>query len=231
MSKEPVANESFEQFKNSFSYGSRTDLNFKFLANLSLADASDFFKELLWNLGAAIDSGDYSIIFQHIYDAQLKAYSSPGKWKYDDRPYKLLNKKTSQAKMTLLTSSGHFAKSDDPQPFGCRGMTQDDAIKRIMDFIKAEPVLSAIPNDTPPDQLSVRHGGYDIRAARADANVAFPLEIMRQLEKENLIGRLAANAYSFVGACSQGSLNKKALPKWLEIFSEEKIEAVLLVPV
>ena len=34
--------ESFDEFKGSFSYGSRTDLNFKFLAGLSEEDAARF---------------------------------------------------------------------------------------------------------------------------------------------------------------------------------------------
>ncbi len=34
------SNESFAEFKNSFAYGARTDLNFKFLKNLSDADAA-----------------------------------------------------------------------------------------------------------------------------------------------------------------------------------------------
>ena len=46
--------ETFESFKNSFSYGSRTDLNFKFLKTLSDEEAADFFQELLWKLGDSI---------------------------------------------------------------------------------------------------------------------------------------------------------------------------------
>ena len=42
--------ESFEDFKKSFSYGSRTDLNFKFLAKLSDDQAAKFFQDLLWKL-------------------------------------------------------------------------------------------------------------------------------------------------------------------------------------
>lgn len=39
---DPQTGESFLQFKNSFSYGSRSDLSFKFLKNLSEADAARF---------------------------------------------------------------------------------------------------------------------------------------------------------------------------------------------
>ena len=38
-------NESFQGFKDSFAYGSRTDLNFKFLKALSSDEAAEFFAD------------------------------------------------------------------------------------------------------------------------------------------------------------------------------------------
>jgi hypothetical protein len=46
MDADPIP-ESFKGFKNSFSYGSRTDMNFNFLKNLSEEDAAQFFQDLL----------------------------------------------------------------------------------------------------------------------------------------------------------------------------------------
>ena len=54
-------------------------------------------------------------------------------------------------------------------------MTQEEASDRIGEFLKAEPSLSAIPFETPEENLRVRHGGYDIRSAQADPNVVFPI--------------------------------------------------------
>lgn len=48
------------EFAASLAYGSRTDLNFKFLAKFSGEEVAQFFQELLWKLGYAADSGDYS---------------------------------------------------------------------------------------------------------------------------------------------------------------------------
>ena len=50
--------ESFEEFKNSFSYGSRSDLSFKFLASLSDDVAAEFLQQLLLQVGEAYDTGD-----------------------------------------------------------------------------------------------------------------------------------------------------------------------------
>ena len=60
-------NESFVEFKNSFSYGSRTDLNFKFLKALTPAEAADFFQELLWKLGDTLDDGQIGRLIDHVY--------------------------------------------------------------------------------------------------------------------------------------------------------------------
>ena len=58
--------ETFGEFKNSFSYGSRTDLNFKFLKSLPDEEAATFLQELLWKLGDAFDDGDYTRVYEHV---------------------------------------------------------------------------------------------------------------------------------------------------------------------
>jgi D-proline reductase (dithiol) PrdB len=224
--------ESFEDFKNSFSYGSRTDLNFKFLAKLSEQEAAAFFQELLWKLGDAFDDGKLSKISDHVFDWQVKSYTRTKKnFTYDEGPFTPLPKPVAQSRLALMTSSGHFVAGDDPEPFGVADMTQQQAIERIEEFVKEAPALSSIPMDTSNDQLRVRHGGYDIRSARADPNVTLPLEILRELDGDKIIGDLARQAYSFVGACAQRRLLKRNGPQWVELFKAEKIDAVLLVPV
>ena len=104
-------------------------------------------------------------------------------------------------------------------------------MERISEFLKEEPTLSSIPIDTPKERLRVRHGGYDIRAAQADPNVVFPLERLLELERDGIIGELVPAAYSFVGACAQTPLLKQTGPRWVRMFQQQKIDAVLLVPV
>jgi hypothetical protein len=228
---EPHDGESFEDFKNSFSYGSRSDLNFKFLKNLSSDDAAHFFQGLLWQLGDSLVDGDLNRITEYIYQAQAMGYAGPGRYVYDDAPFTPLRAPVSQLNLALLTSSGHFVTGDDPKPFGLDNMTQQDAEARIDDFLKEEPQLSSIPLDTPEDKLRVRHGGYDVRAAQADPNVNFPLTRLRELQQAGLIGNLVSPAYSFVGACSQARLLRHAGPEWVGRFKDADVDAALLVPV
>jgi D-proline reductase (dithiol) PrdB len=226
-----VKRESFEEFKRSFSYGTRSDLGFKFLSILPDHEAAKFFQDLLWKLGDSFDDGSLDRIVDHVYEWQVRAYAAPGKWEYAEGPFTPLRKPLAESRLALLTTSGHFVKGGDPQPFGTENMTQDEATDRIMDFIRSEPALSAIPVRTPAKELRVRHGGYDIRASQIDPNVVLPLEILLELESQGRIGKLTQDAYSFVGACSQKRLLNKTGPQWVKLFQEQQIDTVLLVPV
>lgn len=223
--------ESFLDFKNSFSYGSRTDLNFKFLKGLNEEAAADFFQQLLWKLGDAYDSDDWSAVAEHVRAGQALNYAGSSRWTYDDGPRAPLGKPLSAAKIALITSTGHFVRGDDPKPFGVEDMSQAEAIRRIDDFLKEEPVLSQIPVETPHDRLRARHGGYDVRGVLADHNVALPTDHLRALAAEGVIGSLHPVAYSFVGACAQTPLTKRTAPQWVEMWKTAGIDGAVLVPV
>lgn len=231
MTEYAASEETFEEFKNSFSYGSRTDLNFKFLKSLSAEQAAQFLEELLWKLGDCLDDGRFERVIRHVYEGQVQAYAGEPRYKYDHGPFAPLVKPISQSRMALITSSGHFVAECDPEPFGTESMTQEDAINRILEFLRTEPTLSAIPSDTRAGRLRVRHPGYDIRSAQTDPNVVFPLERLRELERDGIIGELASPAYSFVGACSQQRLLNGIGARWANLLKEDDVEVALLVPV
>ncbi|MBD3308753.1 hypothetical protein GF339_20255 [candidate division KSB3 bacterium] len=225
--------ESFREFQRSFSYGSRNDLNWKFLSKLSEEEAATCLQELLQKLGTCLDDGKFDRLIDHVHAWQMRAYAAEDtdQWVYNEGPFAPLSKPLSASKLALLTSSGHFVAGDDPEPFGVKQMTQHEAIARIGDFLKTAPTLSTIPITTPPEHLKVRHGGYDIHGAQADPNVAFPLERLQELAREGIIGALAQDAYSFVGACAQTRLLKDSAPQWAQMLSQQQIDAVVLVPV
>lgn len=232
MSQNQSEGDSFEEFKDSFSYGTRTDLAFKFLQRLSSAEAADFFQSLLRELGETLDDGDADRLIQLAHAWQVRGYASAERrYVYEDGPFAALNQPVHRSRLALFTSSGHFVVGDDPQPFGITAMTQEEAIARINDFLRAAPQLSTIPIETPQSNLRVRHGGYDIRAAEKDPNVVFPLDRLLELEAEGIIGELAPRAYSFVGAAAQTRLKNAVAQSWAAQLNDEGVEAVLLVPV
>jgi hypothetical protein len=159
MTGDPSHQETFAEFKDSFSDGSRTDLAFKFLKNLSPEDAATFFQELLEKLGETIDDGRADRLMQHASEWQVRGYAAAERRiDYDDRPYAPLRKPLDRSRVALFTSSGHFVAGDDPRPFGVADMTQEEAVARIDDFLRAAPQLSVIPTSTPASRLRVRHG-------------------------------------------------------------------------
>lgn len=222
--------ESFEEFRNSFSYGSRSDLSFKFLKKLDDERGGEVLRLLFEGFGDLLDTGDAGDLIDRFIDAQSEGYhlgSVHERYLYEDAP--LTGPRSLEgARVALLTSSGHFAKGDDPRPFGVEGMTQEEAEERIDEFLRETPPLSEIPIDTP--EIEVRHGGYDVRGAERDHNVALPIDRLRELSADTGFV-LHDTAYSFTGACSQGRLLKNALPEWLERLTAAQIDVALLVPV
>ena len=224
--------ETLEEFKNSFYYGAHSDLNFKFLKSLSPDDAGEFFRQLLGEIGRSLDHGGVESIHQLIFDWQVRGYEGSGRsHEYDTAPFVAPAKPVSESKVGVLTSSGHFAAWDDPNPFGVENMTQAEAEARIGDFMRDTPALSVIPIDIDPGDLRVRHAGYDVRSVSRDPEVAFPLQTLIALEAEGVIGELSSPMYSFTGATSQGRLRRQALPGWIDRLKVDGIDVLLLVPV
>ena len=223
--------ETFNDFKNSFSYGKRNDLNFKFMSHMTDEEAADFIEELLVRSGTLLNEGNIESIIEHIVQGQKLAYSSPSKYVYQEGPFTPFTPKLSDSKIGLLTSSGHFVEGDDPAPFGVSDMTQQQAIDRIGEFLKEKPTLSYIPKDTPDNKLSVRHGGYDTSGVQIDPGAALPIYELNKLEQQGIIGELAQTIYSFVGACSQGALKKEIEQVWMNHIKEQRLNGIILIPV
>ncbi|MFB3043991.1 MAG: glycine/sarcosine/betaine reductase selenoprotein B family protein [Acidimicrobiia bacterium] len=228
------ATESFEEFKDSFAYGARNDLSFKFLKGLSSDEAGEFFSRLLEEVGELFDGTSTDRLIDLVYKWQVRAYQPEATAKrtyvYEDRPFTPLAKPLSETTVGLVTSSGHFVSGDDPSPLDQDDMTQDWAIAQITEFLRAVPVLSEIPRDLSAEEIRVRHPGYDIRSVSRDLDVALPRTPLIKAEHTGRIGRLAPNLFSFVGACSQGRLNNE-LDDWVQLWKSEGIEALFLVPV
>ncbi len=226
--------ESFESFRRSFSYGTRTDLDFKFFKSMSDDDVAAFLQALLADLGDAYDTGDILPLIHRAIDAQAAGYApDPGvrsRYEYEDGPWARARTPVAQASVGMLTTSGHFVVGDDPQPFGETDMTQEEAVDRISEFLRHAPAMSEIPSSTSTADLRVRHGGYNIRSAARDANATFPIDGLRTAADDGRVGELASTFFSFPGATSQGRL-RKLLPEWVARIKEEDVDFMLLVPV
>ena len=218
---------SFADFRSSFYYGDHADMQFKFLARMSDAAAADLLAEVLAGLGGALDTGDLAPVRDAVFAAQVAAYADDPAPTVTDAPFTPLGGGPAGVRrLTLITAGGVFRRDDDPM--GLDGPTQAESLRLIKEFLRQAPTLSEIPRDTPDDELSARHPGYDALTAQRDPGTVFPLAVLRELETEGRVG-LADRHYGFTGATSQVRLREQAAPAWTEQLRADEVDACLLV--
>lgn len=132
-------------------------------------------------------------------------------------PWTPLTKPLSEARVALISSGGVTPLGQSPL---------DETI------LEGDPTWRVIPTDAPLSQWTVRHGHYDPTAALKDYNAVFPLDALRALASAGVIGDVAPRAISFIGFQTDASrvLNEWA-PQFAEMFRQDAVDAVLLVPV
>jgi hypothetical protein len=218
--------ETLEEFKNSFWYGSRSDLHFKFLAKLSDQDAGEFFRQLLEVLGDSFDTADYGRVRELAWRWQVRAYEigEAPKFSYAEGPFAIAPS-LSDASVALMSAGGVYVEGEDPTG----GETQEQAVARIREYLSEPPTLVSIRSGISVSDLRVRHPGYDIRGAARDINCIFPIGALNELAREGVIGRISVQHYSFVGAASQLRLRDEIAPGWGKKLRAEGVDVCLLV--
>ncbi|MEO8442681.1 MAG: glycine/sarcosine/betaine reductase selenoprotein B family protein [Betaproteobacteria bacterium] len=89
-----------------------------------------------------------------------------------------------------------------------------------------------IPGDAPPGDVVMSHisVNYDRSGFQEDINVVFPLDRLRELKAEGVIGSIADFHYSFMGASPGHTLESKAR-ELAGLMKRDRVDAVLLTPV
>src|ERR1700739_3728585 len=89
-----------------------------------------------------------------------------------------------------------------------------------------------IPSETRPDQLmfSHIHINLDRTGFQEDWNVVFPLDRLRELAAEGIVGSVAATHYSFMGATDPVQMEPYARDVASRL-KDDGVDAVLLSPV
>jgi D-proline reductase (dithiol) PrdB len=89
-----------------------------------------------------------------------------------------------------------------------------------------------IPGDTPAGELVMSHLSinYDRTGFQQDLNVVLPLDRLRELAAEGVIGAVADFHYSFMGAAPIRQLEPRAR-QLAGLLKQDKVDAVLLSPV
>jgi D-proline reductase (dithiol) PrdB len=86
-----------------------------------------------------------------------------------------------------------------------------------------------IPGDLRADQLMVTHGHYDHRHADEDINCVFPIDRLRDLAAEGVIGGVGDRHLGFMGYTQQlRDLYERAAPEMAKLVERSQADAVLL---
>lgn len=97
---------------------------------------------------------------------------------------------------------------------------------------KDDTSFRVIPKEVRTADLRATHFAYDLTDARRDPNVVFPIDPLRRLERDGVIGELAPHAFTCMGGIySARRVREELAPKLGERLRAERVDAALLVPV
>ncbi|HEX8152851.1 MAG TPA: glycine/sarcosine/betaine reductase selenoprotein B family protein [Thermoanaerobaculia bacterium] len=146
----------------------------------------------------------------------LRAY----RWRrIDPVPFAPLRKPLREARIALISSAG-FVRPDQP-PFDAHIRGGDTSFRAID---ATENVNNLINTH--------RSESFDPGGIEADANVAFPLDRMRELAAAGEIGALAPRTISFMGSITApGRLVVQTAPAIAGMLQDDRADAALLVPI
>jgi D-proline reductase (dithiol) PrdB len=150
------------------------------------------------------------------YQVFMRAYPYR---KVDWRPGGQLKNPLSGAKVAVVTTAAFFRPDQPPFDTTIRG---GDYSYRV------------IPADIDLSTLEVAHrsDAFDIHGITSDKNLALPLDRLKSLAEQGVIGPVAPRHFSFMGSiASPGGLIAQTAPAVVQILLEDKVDAVLLTPV
>lgn len=139
-------------------------------------------------------------------------------WKRFDKPSPLtpLRKPLSESRLAVVTTSGAHLKID--RPFNLRSPVGD-------------PSYREIPNEANMEDIVLSHIGYNTRHVSADKNCVFPLDRLRELQAEGVIGWLNPRHFSFMGYVAEtAELIQTSAPTVAEKLREDGADLILLAP-
>lgn len=158
----------------------------------------------------------------HIEDLKLKYRLYLRTYRYrqvDWRPGATLAKPLAQSRVAVVTTAAFH--TPDQAPF-------DESIKG------GDASFREIPHDTPLSALAIAHrsDAFDASGIEADANVALPLDRLRELVRDNAIGSVAPRHFSFMGSIpAPGRLVAESAPEVSRRLIADGVDVVLLTPV
>ncbi len=137
---------------------------------------------------------------------------------HDDTPWTPMRKALSESRVALVTSAGLHLRSDKPFVTDTQG---GDSSYRV------------IPRGTPAAEIIQSHVsiGFDHASIYRDINVTYPIDRLEELKEQGVIGSLADNYYSYMGALRDTArVYNETGPEVAKKMLDEGVEVVFLTP-
>lgn len=138
---------------------------------------------------------------------ELAGFSAKGAW-IDPPPL-------STCRVAIITTAGLHRHGDVPFTEG-----------------PAQADYRVIPGDAGAAELTMSHNSinFDRTGFQQDINVVFPIDRLRELAAEKLIGSVADFHYSFMGALPAKALEPRGRAL-AGLLKQDRVDAVILTPV
>jgi D-proline reductase (dithiol) PrdB len=135
-----------------------------------------------------------------------------------DIPWTPVRKSLRDCRVAVVTTAGVHRK--DQAPFNMVDRNGD-------------PSFRTIDSAKPLSDLMITHDYYDHSDADRDINIVFPVERLREFQKEQIIGGVSGTHYGFMGHILGphiSTLMNETAPEVARKLKEEGVDIVLLTP-
>jgi D-proline reductase (dithiol) PrdB len=142
---------------------------------------------------------------------------APYRWSvYQDAPFAPLRKPLSRCRVSMLTSGG-VSRCGMP-PFNPQA--------------RNDLRVDAIDADAPSGDFQIHDDYYDHRDAERDLNCVFPIDRLRELAREGVIGEVSPRLWSgFMGRIyTRTAVLEEAAPRLARELEEDQVDVFVLVP-
>jgi D-proline reductase (dithiol) PrdB len=135
-------------------------------------------------------------------------------FEYDDAPFTRPRKPLSQSRVAIVTTAGLHVRGDKL-------------------FFSGDQTYRVIPSDTPASEIVQSHSsiGFDRTAFMRDINISYPIDRLKELAAQGVIGSVASDGYSFMGAArTPRTMERETGPEVARRLLADGVDVVLLTP-
>ena len=139
-------------------------------------------------------------------------------WEAEDTPWTPVTRLLRDCKVAVVTTAGVHQR--DQEPYNMKDPNGDPSYREIDGLL-------------PVEELMITHDYYDHADADKDINIVFPIERLREFQREVLIGRVAERHFGFMGHIDGPhikTLIEKTGPEVAEMLREDGVDVVVLTP-